>query len=123
MGLLKHALRSDGVGLIVVIGRSGVGKSTLVSRALREVTSEDPHEAVSIDAVVFVSTRGPMPLTAPTVLEHMSRLLPDTAGQAELIHGVVELNPQALVLQGADPAFGAAVGFRLAQERRGVADA
>jgi len=34
-------------------------------------------------------------------------------GLAELIHGVVELDPQALVLEGADPALGAAVGLRL----------
>jgi hypothetical protein len=44
-------------------------------------------------------------------------------GLAQLIHGVVELNPQALLLEGADPAFGAAVGLRLTQERRVVADA
>jgi hypothetical protein len=44
-------------------------------------------------------------------------------GLAELLHGVVQLDPQALLLEGADPAFGAAVGLGLAQERRAVADA
>jgi hypothetical protein len=34
-------------------------------------------------------------------------------GLAELVAGVVQLDPQALVLEGADPAFGAAVGLRL----------
>jgi hypothetical protein len=43
-------------------------------------------------------------------------------GLAELLHGVVQLNPQALVLQGADPAFGAAVGLGFTQERRVIAD-
>ena len=37
-------------------------------------------------------------------------------GLAELIDGVVQLDPQALVLEGADPPFGAPVGLRLAQE-------
>jgi hypothetical protein len=44
-------------------------------------------------------------------------------GLTELLHGVVQLDPQALVLEGPDPAFGAAVGLRLTQERRIVADA
>jgi tetratricopeptide (TPR) repeat protein len=109
IGLLKDALRSDGVGLIVVIGRSGVGKSTLVSRALREVASEDPHEAVPIDAVVLVSTRGPMPLTAPTVLEHLGRLLPDTAGRpAPLFTG-----PRADVSKNLDTITDALAGQRV----------
>jgi hypothetical protein len=42
---------------------------------------------------------------------------------AELVDGVVEPNPQALVFQRADPALGAAVGLRLTQERRVVGDA
>jgi hypothetical protein len=38
-------------------------------------------------------------------------------GLAELVDGVVQLRPQALFLEGADPALGgAAVGLRLAQE-------
>jgi hypothetical protein len=41
----------------------------------------------------------------------------------ELIDGVVQLDPQALLFEGADPALGAAVGLRLTQERRVVADA
>jgi hypothetical protein len=44
-------------------------------------------------------------------------------GLAQLLDGVVQLDPQALLLEGADPAFGAAVGFRLAQERGIVGDA
>jgi hypothetical protein len=44
-------------------------------------------------------------------------------GLAEFFHGVVQLDPQVLFLEGADPALGAAVGRRLAQERRVVADA
>ena len=36
-------------------------------------------------------------------------------GLAELLDGVVQLDPQALLLEGADPAFGAAVGLGLAQ--------
>jgi hypothetical protein len=44
-------------------------------------------------------------------------------GLAELLDGVVQLDPQALLLEGADPAFGAAVGLGFTQERRVVADA
>jgi hypothetical protein len=44
-------------------------------------------------------------------------------GPAELLHRVVQGDPQALVFEGADPALGAAVGLRLTQERRVVADA
>jgi hypothetical protein len=43
-------------------------------------------------------------------------------GLAELLDGIVQLNPQALVLEGADPALGAAVGLRLTQERGTVGD-
>jgi hypothetical protein len=43
-------------------------------------------------------------------------------GLAELVDSVVQLRPQALLLQGADPAFGAAVGLRLAQEGGVVGD-
>jgi hypothetical protein len=43
-------------------------------------------------------------------------------GLAELIDGVVQLCPQTLLLEGADPALSAAVGLRLTQERRAVGD-
>jgi hypothetical protein len=44
-------------------------------------------------------------------------------GLAELLDGVVQLDPQALLREGADPGFGAAVGLGFTQERRVVADA
>jgi hypothetical protein len=44
-------------------------------------------------------------------------------GLAQLVDGVVQLDPQALLLEGADPALGAAVGLRLAQEGGVVGDA
>jgi hypothetical protein len=43
-------------------------------------------------------------------------------GLAELVDALVQLDPQALVLEGADPALGAAVGLRLTEERRAVGD-
>ena len=44
-------------------------------------------------------------------------------GLAQLVDGVVQLDPQALLFEGADPALGAAVGLRLAQEGGVVGDA
>jgi hypothetical protein len=44
-------------------------------------------------------------------------------GLAEVVDGVVQLGPQALLLEGADPAFGAAACLRLAQEGGVVGDA
>jgi hypothetical protein len=44
-------------------------------------------------------------------------------GLAQLVDGVVQLRPQALLLQGADPPFGAAIGLWLAQEGGVVGDA
>jgi hypothetical protein len=44
-------------------------------------------------------------------------------GLAQLVQSVVQLGPQALLLEGADPPLGAAVGLRLAQERGVVGDA
>jgi hypothetical protein len=44
-------------------------------------------------------------------------------GLAQLVDGVVQLSPEALLLEGADPALGVAVGLRLAQERGVVSDA
>ena len=43
-------------------------------------------------------------------------------GLAELIDSVVQLDPQALVFEGADPALSAAVGLRLTQERGAVSN-
>ena len=43
-------------------------------------------------------------------------------GLAELLDGIVQLNPQALVFEGPDPALSTAVGLRLTQERRVVGD-
>jgi hypothetical protein len=43
-------------------------------------------------------------------------------GLAELIDGVIQGGPQALLLEGADPALGTAACLRLAQERRAVGD-
>ena len=43
-------------------------------------------------------------------------------GLAELLDGVVQLDPQALVFEGADPALDSAIGLRLTQERRAVGD-
>jgi hypothetical protein len=37
-------------------------------------------------------------------------------GLAQLVDGVVQLDPQAVVFEGADPALGAAVGLRLTEE-------
>jgi hypothetical protein len=42
---------------------------------------------------------------------------------AELIDGVLTAGPIALPPQGADPAFGAAVGLRLVPDGRVVGDA
>ena len=39
-----------------------------------------------------------------------------SGGLAELVNGVMQFDPQALLLEGADPALGAAVGFRLTEE-------
>ena len=44
-------------------------------------------------------------------------------GLAQLVDGVVQGGPQALIFEGADPSLGAPVGLRLTQERRVVADA
>ena len=43
-------------------------------------------------------------------------------GLAQLVHGVVQLSPQALLLEGADPALSAAVGLGLAKEGGVIAD-
>jgi len=43
-------------------------------------------------------------------------------GLAQLVDGVVQLRPQALLLEGTDPALGAAVGLRLTEEGGVVAD-
>jgi hypothetical protein len=44
-------------------------------------------------------------------------------GLAQLVDGVVQLRPQALLLEGADPALSATVGLRLAQEGGVIGDA
>jgi hypothetical protein len=43
-------------------------------------------------------------------------------GLAQLVDGVVQLDPQALLFEGADPALGAAVGLRLTQEGGVIGD-
>ena len=56
--------------------------------------------------------------------EPLSVVAVDEAGHglAQLVNGVVQLDPEALVFERADPALGAAVGLRLAQEGRVIGD-
>ena len=53
----------------------------------------------------------------PLALREPRGVAADEAGHglAQLIDGVVQLCPQALVFEGADPTLGAAVGLRLRQ--------
>jgi hypothetical protein len=48
---------------------------------------------------------------------------PGSDGLAEVVDGVIQLGPQALLFEGADEPFGTAVGFGLADEGGIVCDA
>ena len=68
--------------------------------------------------LLVVPDRPPWGLVAVALDQPGAVVVLDEAGHglAELVDGVVQLGPQALLVEGADPPLGATIGLRLAQE-------
>lgn len=85
--LIGEALEDEGVRLMMVIGRGGLGKTVLVCRALQGLESgrlPDGAGEITADGIVYLSAVSTRPLTLPNLYADLARLLPaDTAKRLE----------------------------------------
>jgi hypothetical protein len=73
-------LRDDGLRLLTVVGRGGVGKTAMVCRLLKALeTGQLPDDGgeLPVDAIVYLSPAGIHPVSFPNLFADLTRLLPD----------------------------------------------
>jgi len=79
-GLSGEFLRDDGLRLLTVVGRGGVGKTAMVCRLLKALeTGQLPDDGgeLPVDAIVYLSPAGIHPVSFPNLFADLTRLLPD----------------------------------------------
>jgi tetratricopeptide (TPR) repeat protein len=84
-GLIGDFLRDDGLRLMVVVGRGGVGKTAMVCRLLKTLERgvlPDELGELAVDGIVYLSQLGGHPINFPNLFADLCRLLPaDVADQ------------------------------------------
>ena len=83
--LIGDFLRDDGLRLLTVVGRGGVGKTAMVCRLLKALEAgrlPDDGGELPVDAIVYLSPAGMHPVSFPNLFEDLTRLLPDADGAA-----------------------------------------
>jgi tetratricopeptide (TPR) repeat protein len=83
-GLVGDFLRDDGLRLLTVVGRGGVGKTAMVCRLLKALEAgrlPDDGGELPVDAIVYLSPVGIHPVSFPNLFGDLTRLLPDAAAQ------------------------------------------
>jgi tetratricopeptide (TPR) repeat protein len=87
-GLIGDFLRDDGLRLLTVVGRGGVGKTAMVCRLLKALEAgrlPDDRGDLPVNAIVYLSPSGIHPVSFPNLFTDLTRLLPDIAAQ-QLYH-------------------------------------
>jgi tetratricopeptide (TPR) repeat protein len=82
--LIGEFLRDDGLRLLTVVGRGGVGKTAMVCRLLKALESArlpDDGGELPVDAIVYLSPVGVHPVSFPNLFADLTRLLPDAAAK------------------------------------------
>ena len=83
-GLIGAFLRDDGLRMMTVTGRSGIGKTAMVCRLLRALEGgrlPDDLGELAVDGIVYLNPAGMHPITFPDLFSDLCQLLPaDLAG-------------------------------------------
>lgn len=82
--LIGEFLRDDGLRLLTVVGRGGVGKTAMVCRALKALEAgrlPDDGGELPVDAIVYLSPAGIHPVSFPNLFADLTRVLPDADAQ------------------------------------------
>ena len=82
--LIGEFLRDDGLRLLTVVGRGGVGKTAMVCRLLKGLEAgqlPDDGGELAADAIVYLSPVGIHPVSFQNLFADLTRLLPDAAAE------------------------------------------
>jgi tetratricopeptide (TPR) repeat protein len=82
--LAGEFLRDDGLRLLTVVGRGGVGKTAMACRLLKALEAgqlPDDGGELSVDAIVYLSPVGIHPVSFPNLFADLTRLLPDAVAE------------------------------------------
>ena len=100
--LIGEFLRDDGLRLLTVVGRGGVGKTAMVCRLLKALEAgrlPDDGDDLPVDAIVYLSPVGIHPLSFPNLFADLTRLLPDvTAQRLQQLYRDPQQSPGRLML-------------------------
>jgi len=99
--LIGEFLRDDGLRLLTVVGRGGVGKTAMVCRLLKALEAgqlPDDGGELSADAIVYLSPVGIHPVSFQNLFADLTRLLPDAAAERLLQLYREPLQPGRLML-------------------------
>ncbi|MBL7091104.1 TIR domain-containing protein [Acidovorax sp.] len=83
MGLIGDFLKDESKRLMTVVGRAGIGKTTMVCRVLKSLESgrlPDDYP-LSVDGIVYLSTSGSHRVTVPNLYTDLIKLLPDDVAE------------------------------------------
>lgn len=83
-GLIGDFLRNDGLRLMTVVGRGGVGKTAMVCRLLRSLEGgklPDDGGELSLDGIVYLSARSGHPVNFPNLFYDLCKLVPEVAAK------------------------------------------
>jgi tetratricopeptide (TPR) repeat protein len=85
-GQIAGFLKDDGLRIMTVVGRGGIGKSAMVCRILKSLESgqlPDDLGRVAVDGILYLSNaRSSHPVTLPELYQGLCRLLPEETAQA-----------------------------------------
>ncbi len=93
--LVGKCLQEEGVRLMTVVGRAGVGKTAMICRLLKALERgrlPDDGERIEVDGVVYLGPTGSRHVRFPDLYADLCRLLPEA--QAQLLDRI-STNPQA----------------------------
>jgi len=101
-GQVGDFLKADGLRLLTVVGRGGLGKTAMVCRLLKSLeggTLPDDGGPLAVDGIVYLSPVGVHKVSFPSLFADLGRLLPDhTAKRLEQLYRDPQQTPDALML-------------------------
>ena len=99
--LIGEFLQDDGLRLLIVVGRGGVGKTAMVCRLLKALEAgqlPDDGGELPVDAIMYLSPAGIHPVTFPNLYDDLTRLLADeTARRLQHLYHDPQQSPGQLM--------------------------